>query len=164
MATEERGLMERIGDLSLLMRLLQQHVSDAEVADLSDRQILILETLSRSDGQLETVEIGSTIGHPSKSALSAVVSDLENVKGLVETRRSEEDHRKRVVKLTKKGWQTLKLRQQQGLKTYAPLAEVVRKAEGDPNTRKVLGRVLDEAVNAIDQRLQKLKNQRPPQS
>lgn len=152
--------MEKIADLSLLMRILRQHVTDMEVADLSDRQILILETLARSGGEMDTSDLIEVLAFSSRSVMSTVLADLETSKGLIETRRNREDRRKRIVSLNKHGKRVLKQQMERGLKTYEPLARVVHEMESSTNAEEFLRAVLDKAIMAVEERLNQLKERR----
>ena len=81
-------------------------IFQAEISDLTPRQLAVLMTVARDEGASQTKLVGAT--NIDRSTLADIVRRLCR-KGLLQRRRTRQDARAYAVRLTDEGWRVLKI-------------------------------------------------------
>ena len=136
-----------IDELGLRMRLMRaQQENGAEMAELSERDILLLELLD-GRGRMTVSEIAAAYPHVSESTISTDITHLWRNRKLVSKTINPDNQRVTFVELTDKGKESLTLVRQQRTER---LTTLFRAMEFTDEEREVMERVTSRAVAYFD--------------
>jgi DNA-binding MarR family transcriptional regulator len=139
-----------IDELGLRMRLLRAtQENGAEMAELSERDILLLELLD-GRGRMTVSEIAAAYPHVSESTISTDITHLWRNRKLVSKTINPDNQRVTFVEVTDKGKELLNLVRQQRTDR---LATLFRAMEFTDEERQVMERVTSRAIRYFDEYL-----------
>lgn len=142
-------LLLGISQLSVRMRLLRAHyAATSSVAELNDRQVLLLEILA-DQGSMSVTDLTKRFRGVAQSTISSDIKGLRSAdKRLLEVQLDQHDMRKHIVALTEAGQNKVLEVRRQRAQTFAPLARALPK---EPAASQMLDNVVRDAIRFIDE-------------
>jgi DNA-binding MarR family transcriptional regulator len=139
-----------IDELGMRMRLLRAtQENGAEMAELSERDILLLELLD-GRGRMTVSEIMGACPHVCESTISTNITKLWRGKKLVSKNINPDNQRITFVELTDKGREVLRVVRQQRAER---MAAMFRAMEFTDEERQMMERVTSRAITYFDEYL-----------
>lgn len=150
------NLLVGISRLSVKMRILKTHYgAGTDVAELNDRQVLILEILA-DQSPMSVSDLAKKFKGVAQSTISADIKALRAFgDGFVEIQLGQQDMRKHMVTLTNLGHQKVTEIRNQRAETYAPL---VKALPTDAKKAQVVDEIVNNTIRLIDEVLASLDN------